>query len=73
MNQNEEAMIRNLKDAGCDEATIRQFLNCLKNDDIKAGKRILCEHRKSLLGSVHNGEKQINCLDYFIYQLNKVR
>lgn len=73
MLEKEEAMIRNLRDAGCQEATIQQFLHCLKNGDIKTGEKILSEHRKELLGAVHNGEKQIDYLDYFMYQLNKER
>lgn len=66
-----EAIIQNLKDAGCSQDTIECCLTFL---DI--GKRAellkrLEEHRKGLLRKVHEGEKQIDCLDYLVYQIDR--
>ena len=33
--------------------------------------RILSRHRRTLLDTVHLGEKQIDCLDYLVYQMEK--
>ena len=42
----------------------------------KSGKKdIVCKilenHRKCVLDNVHKNEKQIDCIDYFIYQMKK--
>ncbi len=53
-----EAMLcRNLRDAGCGEEGIRQFL------------RLLSAHRSALLERLHTSQRQIDCLDYLIYQM----
>lgn len=69
--ESEEAIIQNLKDAGCDPETIRSIMA-----DLQAGKEIsglkrLADHRKNLLDSLHKEQKCIDCLDYLIYQINK--
>jgi hypothetical protein len=64
-------MIQNLEDAGCDYDTITVFV-----DDIKKGKtaesiKLLNRHRQSLLDILHSDQRQIDCLDYLIYQIKK--
>lgn len=66
-----EAVIQNMKDAGCSQDTIAGCLSCL---DI--GKRAellkrLENHREGLLQKVHEREKQIDCLDYLVYQIGQ--
>ena len=68
-----EAVIRNLKDAGCAQATIEQFMVCLKNGNSKEQLRILSQHRQELLDKVHMEQKRIDCLDYLVYQIEQNR
>lgn len=68
-----EAVRRNLEDAGCNEDTIACCIDCLD-----CGKRAellkrLEDHRKGLLNKVHEREKQIDCLDYLVYQIGRLR
>lgn len=80
----EEDVIQNLKDAGCDQGTIESFKKCMDRNDLNGQLRLLEGHRKCLLDRVHeenllpgNGfcleEKQIDCLDYLVYQIERSR
>lgn len=70
-NQKEEAIIQNLKDAGCDEETIHTFMEDLRNEKIDAGLKLLATHRRSLLDDLHREQKQIDCLDYLVFTMKK--
>lgn len=70
-NQNENAIIQNLKDAGCDDKTIHTFMEDIRDDKIDAGLSLLATHRRSLLDNLHREQKQINCLDYLVYTMQK--
>ena len=65
----EQLLLRNLKDAGCDDSMIEQYLKLKKEGREKEQMRLLSLHRASLLDRIHEGEKQIDCLDYLIYQM----
>lgn len=71
MQTTEDAMIQNLKDAGCDTETITAFLQDLRTDQIDRGLNRLSRHRQQLLHHLHEDQKQIDCLDYLIYILEK--
>ena len=43
---NDEAIIRNLMDAGCDEDTITAFVENLHEEKIAEGLRLLATHRR---------------------------
>ncbi len=59
----EEGRLRcNLKDAGCDEATIQKYFQLYYE-----GK----QHRASLLDQIHMSQHMIDCLDYLIYNMKK--
>ena len=64
-----EEILQNLKDAGCDEATIGCYIGCCGcgQDQVK----VLKKHRRCLLDKIHEGQKQIDCLDYLLYQMEK--
>ena len=70
-NQEQEHTIRNMKDAGCSEDTIHRFLLCYQAGDIKGELKVLENHRQTLLDEIHKGQKEIDCLDYLIYQIEK--
>lgn len=73
MNRNnfQQSVIQNLKDAGCDLQTVKQFISLLEEGKVKEQLKLLSEHRSYLLERVHREEKQIECLDYLVYQLQK--
>lgn len=69
----EEDVIQNLKDAGCDRKIIECFMKCMAQDDVKGQLRLMSEQRQCLLDKVHEDEKQIDCLDYLVYQIDRKR
>ncbi len=62
---------QNLKDAGCDKQLTEQCMSFVKKGDVHGMLPILTKYRSSLLGTVRSGQKQIDCLDYLIYKLQK--
>lgn len=62
-----EDVIQNLKDAGCNECLIKKIMN----EPEKRQMQILSEHRRKLLCNLHKYQKQIDCLDFLIYKINK--
>lgn len=65
------AVIQNLKDAGCNKAVVEEFLEFAKAGERQKQFTLLEKHRKSLLDKVHGKEKQIDCLDYLVFQMKK--
>lgn len=65
------AIIQNLKDAGCSQETIDCCITCLDMGQKEELLKRLDEHRKGLLDKVHEGEKQIDCLDYLVFQIGR--
>lgn len=62
---------QNLKDAGCDEQTTQKCMSLAKDGDTGGMLPILTQYRSALLGTVRSGQKQIDCLDYLIYKIQK--
>ncbi len=80
----DEDVIQNLKDAGCDREIIECFMECMAQDDFNGQLRLMKKQRKYLLDRVHKAkhlsedllcleEKQISCLDYLVYQIDRSR
>ena len=67
----EQAVVANLADAGCDNEQIEQFMDFLKYGRKEAGLSLLAKHRRFLLDCYHAEQKKIDCLDYLIYQINQ--
>lgn len=65
------AIIQNLKDAGCSQETIDCCLACLDTEQKTELLKRLEQHRKGLLDKVHKGQKQIDCLDYLVFQIER--
>lgn len=72
-NQSIEAIIQNLKDAGCDSDTIEKFMADLQKGKEANGLKLLAVHRKNLLDSLHREQKCIDCLDYLVYQIKEAK
>lgn len=64
------SIYQNLIDAGCDQQTAEQCIVFAKKGRFTDMLPVLVRHRKALLGSHHESQKQIDCLDYL---LNKVK
>lgn len=64
-----EAVVQNLRDAGCSPDTIQCFMGYFDQGDWKDQLSLLEEHRESILNRVHEEERQIGCLDYLVYQI----
>lgn len=67
----EESVVQNLKDAGCEEDFIRDFMECFRQGRKQAELDTLARHRKRILDKLHETQKEIECLDYLIYQIGK--
>ncbi|MDE7279664.1 MAG: hypothetical protein K2N26_08075 [Oscillospiraceae bacterium] len=68
---NSEAIIQNLRDSGCGENTIMEFVNDLNDKNFSHGLKLLKAHRNALLDELHKEQKQIDCLDYLVYKMRK--
>lgn len=66
-----QAVVQNLRDAGCDEETVERFLALEAAGDRREQLRLLARHRRQLLERVHREERRIDCLDYLVYQIQK--
>lgn len=67
----DEAVIQNLVDAGCDNDTITAFIEHIHEEKIAEGLKLLALHRRSLLDELHKEQKRIDCLDYLVYKMEK--
>ncbi|MCM1225955.1 MAG: hypothetical protein NC320_00840 [Clostridium sp.] len=60
-----------LTDAGCSKKEKAEILQCYSEHNIQQTIRLLRMHRKVALDTIHTGEKQLGCLDYLVFQLEK--
>lgn len=67
----EDDVIQNLKDAGCTNKQIQEIMELYKSGKKDIVCKALESHRKCVVDNVHKNEKQIDCIDYFIYQMKK--
>ena len=63
------SIYQNLIDAGCDRQTAEQCMMFAKGGQFTDMLPILVRHRKDLLGSLHESQKRIDCLDYLLYKV----
>lgn len=60
-----------LEDAGCSKEMIQSVIDCIQNDEHERKMMLLKEHRCHLLKKIHYVQKQIDCLDYLLYQFKQ--
>ena len=60
-----------MRDAGCEPALIRCFLQCRERGETKYLLQLLDRHRRELLDVLHREQRRIDCLDYLVYQIKK--
>lgn len=63
------AVIQNLKDAGCEDDFIERFILALENNQNKEASLLLRGWRNSLLDEIHNNQHKLDCLDYLMRKL----
>ena len=56
---------------GCDEDEKAEILKCSENGNIKGMIQLLRKRRQAILNTIHAEEKQISCLDYLVFQIEK--
>ena len=66
-----DKLTQNLKDANCPPELIEKFFNFEKQNDKNGQLKLLFLQRKSLLEALHKNQKQIDCLDYLIFNLEQ--
>jgi len=66
-----EAVVQNLKDAGCTQDIIDCCIVCMEKGKKNELLKRLEEHRTGLLNKVHEEERHIDCLDYLVYQIRR--
>lgn len=71
MEQSESQIIQNLKDAGCSQDTIAAFVEDIQVGNLEDGMRVLGIHRNLLLDGLHQKQREIDCLDYLLYQMRR--
>lgn len=64
-------IIQNMKDFGSDQETINLFLKYFDQGDIAGQKKVIECYRKKLIQKLHEKQKEIDLLDYMVYQLSK--
>ena len=64
---------QNLIDAGCDQELAGRCIALAQEKKNGELLLILSHHRRTLLDTLHRSEKQIDCLDYLIYQINRTQ
>lgn len=69
--RSQEDLIQNLKDAGCSEKVIADFLEDIAQERLPEGLRLLQNHRRTLLDGIHREQKRIDCLDYLVFMLQR--
>ena len=64
-----EDTVQNMKDAGFSPEAINSCISCIQKGSKEELMKKLDIQRSSLLDKVHEGERQIDCLDYLVYRL----
>lgn len=67
----ENDIIKNLQDAGCDKCCIEHFMECFYKGDEKGELKTLEKHRENILDKLHEAQKEIDCIDYLVYQIER--
>ncbi len=67
-----EKIIQNLQDANCPPELIEDFFKLEEQNDKNGQLKLLFLQRKNLLDSLHRSQKQIDYLDYLIFNLEQI-
>ena len=67
----EELLLQNLKDAGCDEKLIKICVDFIQEEKTEELKKILSSHKNKMMKDIRTKQKEVDCLDYLLYSLEK--
>ena len=67
----EQSIIQNLKDAGCNQKQIEEFMHYTGTHKNDSQLKLLRQQRDILLDGLHEKQRMIECLDYLVYQIQK--
>ena len=62
---------QNLIDAGCSADAVQSCMALAQERKTAELLGVLSQHRRTLLNTLHQSEKRIDCLDYLVYTLEK--
>ena len=62
---------QNLVDAGCDHRVVACCMESFRKSNKPEIEQLLRQQRKKLLGEIPVGQRQLDCLDYLLYQLDR--
>ncbi len=62
---------QNLLDAGCNEEIIEQCMTLAQEKKQADILPVLSKHRAELLKTIHARQRQIDCLDFLVYSVQK--
>ena len=65
--------VQALRDSGCTEEQIQRFERCRDGKTGEEPIRLLRQYRLPLLHRIRENERQLDCLDYLIHQMEKER
>ncbi len=63
------SLYQNLLDTGCGAERAKQYEKLAEDGKWSKLLRELSEQKKHLLSSLHESEKQIDCLDFLVYEI----
>lgn len=66
-----EILHQNLIDAGCSKNLIEICMELARSNQWNRILPLLSQQRADLLDLIHNGQKQIDCLDFLVYRISK--
>ena len=70
--RDKEAILRqNLQDAGCDGSLTEACMRCFQEGRLGEMLPELTAHRKTVLSSVREKQRQLDCLDYLTNKIKK--
>ena len=64
-------LLQNLIDAGCSKELTQTCMELAKTDQWNRILSLLAGQIINLPNSVHDGQKQIDCLDFLVYSIKK--
>ena len=65
------SLYQNLLDAGFNAEKAEQYEKLAEDREWNKLLRELMKQKRHLLSSLHESEKQIDCLDFLVYEINK--
>ena len=68
-----EELITLLAAVCCAEDEARRIGACIRAGELDAARRLLRRRRHVLLADLHQSQQQIDCLDFMVYQIDRLQ